>query len=100
MMEMKSDSPFEDWRLSKIVREFLLHGKQSVTIKKAKHWFKLREIIAVLDENRTKHINRAVWKTAEFTLEQMVRIVTTWLKRLILVAEAIFIENVLQCDTI
>ena len=47
----------------------------------------------MLDENGTKHVNRAVWQTAEFvTLQQMVLIVTTWLKSLILVVEAIFIE--------
>jgi hypothetical protein len=93
LMESKSDNPFEDWRLSKITHDFLLHREQSVTFNKTTHWIQLRESIVVLDENRTKHINRAVWQTAEFvTLQQMVHIVTTWLKILILVVEAIFIE--------
>jgi hypothetical protein len=100
LMEGKSDNPFEDWRLSKITHEFLLHGEQPLTFNKTIHRSQLRESIVVLDENRTKHINRAVWQTAEFvTLQQMVHIVTTWLNSLILVVEAIFF-NVLQCDAI
>jgi len=101
-MESKSDNPFEDWRLSKITYDFLLHGEQSITFNKTIHWIQLREIVVVLDENRPKHKNTAVWQTAEFvTLQQMVRIVTTWLKSWILLAEAIFIEcSAVWCDLV
>jgi len=102
LMESKSDNPFEDWRLSKITHDFLLHGEQSITFNKTIHWIQRREINVVLDENRKKHINTDVWQTAEFvTLQQTVRIVTTWLKSLILVTEVIFIEcSAVWCDLV
>jgi hypothetical protein len=102
LIESKSDNPFEDWCLFKITHEFLLYGEQCATFNKIIHWIQLRESIVVLHENRTKHINRAVWQTAEFvTLQQMVHIVTAWTKSLKLVAEAIFIKcSTVWCDVV
>ena len=102
LMESKSDNQLEDWRLSKVTHEYLLHGEQSITFNKTIHRIQVRESIVVLDENRTKRINRAVWQTAEFeTLQQMVHIATTWFKSLILVVGEIFIEySAVWCDLV